>query len=332
MGCWHPARARRRCGCDRQDRRGGSRRLRPVEAFGQGGPVEALSSGRRDRGRTVEAVGCPWSRPGGGAGRRGAVTRGGRGRLVRPGARGRGRGRSRAPGGPGVVVVGTPSPEGGRSYTFSPGPTARLGNPSDGVNCDGGGAPHRGRRGSTRGLRRIEAAARRGPTVIEVRGARGADCLRGEFFAAPRSVQREEGAEEFGLPLGRLAAQEQRAVPGLRRVREPALNHPQSRHDPPRARLLVGAQALPRPRRTRARTAGAPELASVMVPALGLLPRTPRLPSGTLRNKYFQRFTPELGHPKLKEHLIGVMALMRAAPNWEAFKRALQRSYPKQNE
>ena len=60
--------------------------------------------------------------------------------------------------------------------------------------------------------------------------------------------------------------------------------------------------------------------------------RTPRLPSGTLRNKYFQWFTPELGHPRLKEHLIGVMALMRAAPNWEAFKRALQRSYPKQNE
>ena len=59
-----------------------------VEACGQGGTVEALASGRRDRGRT----GCPWSRPGGGAGRRGAVTRGGQGA---PGAtwcaRGRGR-------------------------------------------------------------------------------------------------------------------------------------------------------------------------------------------------------------------------------------------------
>ena len=60
--------------------------------------------------------------------------------------------------------------------------------------------------------------------------------------------------------------------------------------------------------------------------------RTPRFPSGTLRNKYFQWFTPEFGHPKLKEHLIGVMALMRAAPNWGAFKRALQRAYPKLNE
>lgn len=60
--------------------------------------------------------------------------------------------------------------------------------------------------------------------------------------------------------------------------------------------------------------------------------RTPRFASGTLRNKYFQWFTPEFGHPKLREHLIGVMALMRAAPNWAAFKRALQRSYPKQDE
>ena len=60
--------------------------------------------------------------------------------------------------------------------------------------------------------------------------------------------------------------------------------------------------------------------------------RAPRFPSGTLRNKRFQWFTPEHGHPKLKEHLTGVMALMRAAPNWDAFRRALQRSYPKHEE
>ena len=60
--------------------------------------------------------------------------------------------------------------------------------------------------------------------------------------------------------------------------------------------------------------------------------RSPRFPSGTLRNKRFQWFTPEHGHPKLKEHLTGVMALMRAAPNWDAFRRALQRSYPKHEE
>ena len=60
--------------------------------------------------------------------------------------------------------------------------------------------------------------------------------------------------------------------------------------------------------------------------------KTPRFPSGTLRNKHFQWFTPEHGHPKLKELLTGVMALQRAAPNWNAFQRALQRSYPKHEE
>ena len=60
--------------------------------------------------------------------------------------------------------------------------------------------------------------------------------------------------------------------------------------------------------------------------------RTPRFPSGTLRNKYFQWFTPDVGHPKLKEHLIGVMALMRAEPNWNRFKGDLNRAFPKKNE
>ena len=62
--------------------------------------------------------------------------------------------------------------------------------------------------------------------------------------------------------------------------------------------------------------------------------KTPRLPSGNLKNKLFQWFTPTFGHPQLKEHLSGVMALMRAAPpfGWEYFKRSLQRAYPKLNE
>ena len=62
--------------------------------------------------------------------------------------------------------------------------------------------------------------------------------------------------------------------------------------------------------------------------------KTPRLPSGNLENKLSQWFTPAFGHPKLQEHLSGVMALMRAAPTfgWEYFKRSLQRAYPKLNE
>ena len=47
-----------------------------------------------------------------------------------------------------------------------------------------------------------------------------------------------------------------------------------------------------------------------------------------------QWFTPDFGHPKLKDHLIGAMALMRAAPpfGWDKFMRSLQRAYPKLNE
>ena len=60
--------------------------------------------------------------------------------------------------------------------------------------------------------------------------------------------------------------------------------------------------------------------------------RNPPLPSGNRPHRHHQWFTPEIGHPKLKEHLIGVMALMRAAPNWDAFKRGLARAYQKREE
>jgi len=60
--------------------------------------------------------------------------------------------------------------------------------------------------------------------------------------------------------------------------------------------------------------------------------RTPKLPSGKRKHRYFQWFTPDIGHPKLKEHLAAVTALMRASPNWTAFKRNLQTAFPKENE
>ncbi len=56
---------------------------------------------------------------------------------------------------------------------------------------------------------------------------------------------------------------------------------------------------------------------------------TPKLPSGNRRNKFFQWFTPDFGHPRLKEHLAAVTALMRAAPNWDSFIRNLQRAFPR---
>ena len=58
----------------------------------------------------------------------------------------------------------------------------------------------------------------------------------------------------------------------------------------------------------------------------------PPVSPGRRRHRHHQWLTGEVGHPKLKEHLIGVMALMRAAPNWTAFQRSLARAYPKLNE
>ena len=60
--------------------------------------------------------------------------------------------------------------------------------------------------------------------------------------------------------------------------------------------------------------------------------KTPRLPSGQLKHRYFQWFTPDHGHPKLREHLVAVAALMRAASTWDSFIRSLQRAFPKVNE
>ena len=57
----------------------------------------------------------------------------------------------------------------------------------------------------------------------------------------------------------------------------------------------------------------------------------PTLPTGRRQQRHHQWFTPEFGHPRLKEHLAAVTALMRAAPNWPAFQRSLQRAFRKLN-
>ena len=53
---------------------------------------------------------------------------------------------------------------------------------------------------------------------------------------------------------------------------------------------------------------------------------------GRRKDKHHQWFTPKLGHPKLKEHLAAVIALMRASANWNRFKGNLNRAFPKVNE
>ena len=51
--------------------------------------------------------------------------------------------------------------------------------------------------------------------------------------------------------------------------------------------------------------------------------------TGRRLHKHHQWFTPDIGHPKLLQHLSGVMALMRISPNWNSFKNKLDTAYPK---
>lgn len=50
---------------------------------------------------------------------------------------------------------------------------------------------------------------------------------------------------------------------------------------------------------------------------------------GERLSKHHQWFNPEYGHPALKEHIAGVIALMKASSTWEGFNRSLNRAYPK---
>lgn len=47
------------------------------------------------------------------------------------------------------------------------------------------------------------------------------------------------------------------------------------------------------------------------------------------KDKHFQWLSPEHGHPRLKEHLSGVVALLRASETWGQFLKSLDRAYPK---
>lgn len=56
----------------------------------------------------------------------------------------------------------------------------------------------------------------------------------------------------------------------------------------------------------------------------------PKKENGTRVYKHHQFFTKEIGHPKLMEHLAGVMAIGRISNNsWSVFMRNLDKAYPK---
>jgi len=57
--------------------------------------------------------------------------------------------------------------------------------------------------------------------------------------------------------------------------------------------------------------------------------RNPTVKPGRRKFKHFQLLTDKVGDPALKSHFDGIMALMRATPNWRKFKELLNRAYPK---
>jgi hypothetical protein len=59
---------------------------------------------------------------------------------------------------------------------------------------------------------------------------------------------------------------------------------------------------------------------------------TPRNEKGQLKHRFFQRLTDDVGHPKLREHLASVIALMKAADTWDQFMGMMERSLKKYKE
>jgi hypothetical protein len=57
--------------------------------------------------------------------------------------------------------------------------------------------------------------------------------------------------------------------------------------------------------------------------------KNPVAETGRRTHKHHQWFNPDRGHPKLREHISGVIALLRASDDWSSFKRAMDRAYPK---
>lgn len=51
---------------------------------------------------------------------------------------------------------------------------------------------------------------------------------------------------------------------------------------------------------------------------------------GRRKHKHHQWLSPDVGHPKLRDHLNGVIALMKASRDWAEFMRMLNRVYKKQ--
>ncbi len=56
---------------------------------------------------------------------------------------------------------------------------------------------------------------------------------------------------------------------------------------------------------------------------------TPRDSKGRHKQQLHRRLTEDVGHPKLREHLMAVIALMKVSPDYKSFTSYLDKVYPK---
>ncbi len=59
---------------------------------------------------------------------------------------------------------------------------------------------------------------------------------------------------------------------------------------------------------------------------------TPKNKTGRRKHNFHQRLSEDAGHPKLREHLASVIALMKACDDWDTFQALLDRALPKYKE
>jgi len=57
---------------------------------------------------------------------------------------------------------------------------------------------------------------------------------------------------------------------------------------------------------------------------------TPRDDKGRLKRRLFQRLTNDVGHPRLREHLAALTALMKASREWDQFQAMVDAALPRQ--
>ena len=59
---------------------------------------------------------------------------------------------------------------------------------------------------------------------------------------------------------------------------------------------------------------------------------TPKSPTGRLRDHLHRRLTPDLGHPKLREHMASVVTAMKLSKDYEDFKTKMDILHPRYDE